>query len=158
MSEFPGKPRTVRGGLVLVDPGSGSPMRTVSFQYNPHTLTRTLQPQGIGNEPGDRLEALRLKGPPHESVKFDAEFDAADRLDHPEQNSREAANGLYPVLTSLEMSIYPDSGQLVDENSMAAVGIIEVAPVEAPLILLVLGTKRVLPIHITEFSVSEEAF
>jgi hypothetical protein len=158
MSEFPGKPRTVRGGLVLVDLDSGRPMRTVPFQYNPDTLTRTLQPQGIGNEPGDRLEALRLKGPPHESVKFDAEFDATDQLEHPEQHPREAVNGLYPVLSALEMSIYPASGRLLDENIMAAIGLIEVAPVEAPMILLVLGMRRVLPVHITEFSVTEEAF
>jgi hypothetical protein len=101
---------------------------------------------------------LRLKGPPHESFKFDAEFDATDQLDHPEVNSLEAANGLYPVLSALEMTIYPDSRQLLDENDMAAIGMIEVAPVEAPMILLVLGKKRVLPVHITDFSVTEEAF
>lgn len=158
MSEFPEKPQTVRGGLVLLDPLSGRPVRTIPFQYNPDTLTRTLQPQGIGGEPGDRLEALRLKGPPQESVKLEAEFDATDRLDHPEQNPREATDGLYPVLSALEMSIYPSSIQLLDENAMAAAGMIEVAPVEAPLILLVLGKKRVLPVHVTEFSVTEEAF
>ena len=35
---------------------------------------------------------------------------------------------------------------------------IEVAPVEAPLTVLVLGRSRVLPVRITEFSVTEEAF
>lgn len=158
MSEFPGKPQTIRGGLVLVDPVTGRPVRTIPFQYNPDTLTRTLQPQGIGNEPGDRLEALRLKGPPHESVKFDAEFDAADQLDHPEANPREAANGLYPVLSALEMTIYPASARLLAEHGMASDGMIEIAPVEAPMILLVLGKKRVVPVRITEFSVTEEAF
>jgi hypothetical protein len=158
MSDFPGKPRTVRGGLVLVDALSGRPVRTIPFQYNPDTLTRTLAPQGIGNEPGDRLEALRLKGPPHETVKLDAEFDATDQLDQPEQHAREAADGLYPVLSALEMAIYPASARLLDEDAMAATGMIEVAPVEAPMILLVLGKKRVLPVHVTEFSVTEEAF
>jgi hypothetical protein len=158
MSEFPEKPQTVRGGLVLVDPVTGSPVRTIPFQYNPDTLTRTLQPQGIGNEPGDRLEPLRLKGPPHESFKLDAEFDAAEQLDQPEQHPREAANGLYPVLSALEMSIYPASARLLNENALAGLGVIEVAPLEASLILLVLGRKRVAPVQITEFSVTEEAF
>jgi hypothetical protein len=158
MSEFPEKPLTVRGGLVLVDPVTGGPIRTIPFQYNPDTLTRTLQPQGIGNEPGDRLEPLRLKGPPHESVKLDAEFDAAEQLDQPDQHPREAANGLYPVLSALEMSIYPASARLLSENALAGTGVIEVAPLEAPLILLVLGRKRVIPVQITEFSVTEEAF
>jgi len=63
MSGFPEAARTVRGGFVLLDPATARPVRVIPFQYNPETLTRTLQPQGIGNEPGDRLEALRLKGP-----------------------------------------------------------------------------------------------
>jgi hypothetical protein len=101
---------------------------------------------------------LRLKGPPHETVKFDAEFDAADQLDHPERHPREAADGLYPVLSALEMTIYPASARLLAEHDMAAGGMIEIAPVEASMILLVLGKKRVVPVHITEFSVTEEAF
>jgi hypothetical protein len=151
MSTFPEALQPVRGGVVLVDPDSGRPLRTIPFQYNPDTLTRTLQPQGIGNEPGDRLEALRLKAPPQESLKFDAEFDATDAPeDHPD--------GLYPVLSALELSIYPTSAQLLEEDRLAGVGQIEVAPNESALIVLVLGPRRVLPVTITEFSVTEELF
>ncbi|WP_158892913.1 hypothetical protein [Amycolatopsis anabasis] len=151
MSTFPESLHPVRGGFVLVDPDSGQPIKTIPFQYNPDTLTRTLQPQGIGNEPGDRLEALRLKGPPHESFKFDAEFDATEA---PERYP----DGLYPVLSALELSIYPTSGQLREEDRLAAEGKIEIAPVEAPLTVLVLGPKRVVPVRITEFSITEEMF
>jgi hypothetical protein len=158
MSAFPGSSPPVRGGFVLLDAASGRALRVMPFQYNPDTLTRTLQPQGIGGEPGDRLEALRLKGPPHESVKFDAEFDAADQLDHPDQNPREAANGLYPILSALEVSIYPPTAQLLSEDAMAGAGMIEVAPAEAPLTVLVLGPRRVLPVRITDLSITEEAF
>jgi hypothetical protein len=158
MSAFPGSPQPVRGGFVLLNAAFGRVLRVIPFQYNPDTLTRTLQPQGIGGEPGDRLEALRLKGPPHESFKFDAEFDAADQLDQPDQNPREAANGLYPVLSALEGSIYPDSAQLLAEDAMAALGMIEVAPAEAPLTVLVLGKRRVVPVRITDLSITEEAF
>jgi hypothetical protein len=41
---------------------------------------------------------------------------------------------------------------------MAGLGMIEVAPVEAPLTVLVLGVRRVLPVRVTELSVTEEAF
>jgi hypothetical protein len=158
MAGMPDSPRVTRGGIVLVDPGSGMAVRTIPFQYNPDTLTRTLQPQGIGNEPGDRLEALRLKGPPHETYKLDAEFDAAEQLDHPDANPIEAANGLYPVLSALELSVYPDVAQLLAEDQMAAAGMIEVAPVEALLTVLVLGHSRVLPVRLTDLTITEEAF
>jgi hypothetical protein len=158
MSAFPGSSPPARGGFVLLDPDSGRVLRVIPFQYNPDTLTRTLQPQGIGGEPGDRLEALRLKGPPHESFKFDAEFDAADQLDQPDQHPREAANGLHPVLSALETSIYPAVTQLLAEDVMASLGMIEIAPAEAPLTVLVLGPRRVIPVLITELSITEEAF
>ena len=51
-------------------------MQIVVLQYNPDTLSRTLQIQSIGPEPGDRLEALRLKSPPLETIKLDKLFTA----------------------------------------------------------------------------------
>lgn len=158
MSTMPNPPRVARGGLVLVDPVTGRPVRTVRFQYNPDTLSRTLQPQGIGSEPGDRQEALRLKGPPHETYKFEAEFDAADQLADPDTFVTESTHGLRPVLAALESGLYPTVEQLLVEHQMAGIGMIEVAPIEAPLTVLVLGTQRVLPVRITEFSVTEDAF
>jgi hypothetical protein len=151
MTAFPEAPRPVRGGFVLVDPDLGLPKNTIPFQYNPDTLTRTLQPQGIGGEPGDRLEVLRLKGPPHESYKFDAEFDATDA---PESYP----DGLFPLLSTLELSIYPSTAQLLDENRLAGKGMIEIAPAESPLLVLVLGKSRVVPVRITDFSITEEMF
>ena len=158
MAHLPIAPRVLRGGFVLLDATSGRPVRTIPFQFNPDTLTRTLAPQGIGQEPGDRLEALRLKGPPHETYKFDAEFDATEQLDKPDENPTEAQHGLLPVLAALESSIYPDVAQLLAEDRMAALGMIEVAPLAAPLTVLVLGRSRVLPVRLTDLSVTEEAF
>jgi hypothetical protein len=45
MSAFPNSPRLVKGGLVLVDPDSGAVQKIIVLQYNPDTLTRTLQRQ-----------------------------------------------------------------------------------------------------------------
>jgi hypothetical protein len=151
MSGFPASAHPVRGGFVLVAPDTGRPLKTILFQYNPDTLTRTLAPQGIGEEPGDRLEALRLKGPPHETLKLDAEFDATDAAaDYPD--------GLYPVLSALELSIYPSTAQLQREDALAGSAQLEIAPAEAALTVLVLGPKRVMPVRITDFSVTEEAY
>jgi len=51
------------------------PKRGVVSQYNPDTLSRTLQPQTV-REAGDRSEAMRLTGPPVETIKLKAEIDA----------------------------------------------------------------------------------
>ncbi|GAA2827587.1 hypothetical protein [Crossiella cryophila] len=150
-------PKIARGGFVLVEPRMGREKKVITFQYNPDTLTRTLRPQTADN-PGDRLESLRLKGPAQETYKFDAEFDAADQLDQPERYRIVAEHGLHPILAALEMSFSPTVKQLTGENNDARIGLIDIAPVEAPLTLLVLGAKRVLPVRITEFSVTEEAF
>jgi hypothetical protein len=161
VTSFPGAPRVARGGIVVLDPVTSRVLKVISLQYNPDSLSRTLQPQGIGGEPGDRLEALRLKGPPQENIKIEAELDATDQLEFPNQNSRNRVTselGLLPLLAALEMLVYPPSAQLLANDSQASSGMIEIAPVEAPLTLFVWSKHRVLPVHFTEFSVTEEAF
>ncbi|MGW2598691.1 hypothetical protein [Streptomyces klenkii] len=150
-------PSTLRGGFVFLDPEQGRVLRVAPFQYNPDTLTRTLQPRGTGEDAGDRLEALRLKGPPRETFRFDAEFDA---LDQPGTGRPGAAaqDGLSVTLAALETAVYPASAQLLHERGLADLGMIEIAPVEAPLTVLVLGARRVVPVRITEFTITEEAY
>src|SRR5215471_14326883 len=98
MSTFTGSPKLLKGGIVLVDPDSGAIERIIVLQYNPDTLTRTLQVQGVGAESGDRLEAMRLKGPPVETFKLEAELDATDQLETPDQFPNVVSTGLEPQL------------------------------------------------------------
>lgn len=151
-------PKVVRGGIITFDPDNGTPVQVIPFQYNPDTLTRTLQPQTVADEPGDRLEATRLKGPPHETVKLDAEFDASDQLADPDNNSAVAQFGLHPILAQLELLVYPKLAELVNENAMAGIGMIEIAQSVAPVTVLVLGRNRTMPVRLTEFSVTEDGF
>ncbi len=143
---------------MLLDPGTSRVLKIIALQYNPDMVTRTLQAQGIGNEPGDRLEALRLKGPPHETIKIEAELDATDQLEFPNQNPTVAQFGLLPVLAALETIVYPPSSQLLANDALARVGTIEIAPVEGPLSLFIWSKSRILPVRLTEFSITEEAF
>jgi hypothetical protein len=156
MTSFPGSPKLLKGGIVLLDPDSGVPVQIVVLQYNPDTLSRTLQLQGIGPEPGDRLEALRLKSPPLETIKLEAEIDATDQMEL--NDSTVAQLGIYPQLAALEVMVYPTSAQLRDNNSQSNSGVLEIAPMEAPLSLFVWSQMRVLPVRVTEFSITEEAF
>jgi hypothetical protein len=156
MTSFPGSPKLLKGGIVLLNPDSGVPMQIVVLQYNPDTLSRTLQAQGIGPEPGDRLEALRLKSPPIETIKLEAEIDATDQLERAVPMA--STFGIYPQLAALEVMIYPTSAQLNDNSSQSQKGVLEIAPMEAPLALFVWSRLRVLPVRLTEFSITEEAF
>ena len=61
-------PLVRQGAIVSLDPTSGTPLGTILLQYNPDTLTRSLKPQSVGEEP-DRSEILRLKGPPIETIR-----------------------------------------------------------------------------------------
>jgi hypothetical protein len=158
MSAFPGSPRLLKGGIVLIDPDSGNLQRVIVLQYNPDTLTRTLQAKGVGTEGGDRSEALRLIGPPVETIKVDAEIDATDQLEVPDQNQNTVKYGIQPQLAALETMIYPPSAQLLANNSLAQMGTLEIAPMEAPLPLFVWSQNRIVPVRFTEFSITEEAF
>ena len=141
----------------MVDPNSSAVQKIIILQYNPDTLSRTLQVQGTTAE-GDRSEALRLKGPPIETIKLDAEIDATDQLEFPDQNPNTVQFGIYPQLAALETTIYPTSGQLRANDSLANSGTLEILPMMAPLMLFVWSRNRVVPVRITDFSVTEEAF
>ncbi|GAB4205465.1 MAG: hypothetical protein OHK0022_31590 [Roseiflexaceae bacterium] len=158
MTTFPGAPQLIKGGIVLLDPATAAVRRIIALQYNPDTLTRTLQVQGTGQEGGDRSEALRLKAPPVETIKIDAEIDATDQLEFPDRNRVAAQFGIHPQLAALETIIYPASTALLENNRLAGLGTLEIAPVQAPLTLFVWSKNRILPVRLTEFSITEEAF
>ena len=157
MSTFPGSPKVLKGGLVLIDPNTGTVLRVIPLQYNPDTLSRSLQIHGT-SEGGDRLDALRLTGPPAETIKLEAEIDATDQLEFPDQNRTTVELGLYAQLAALETIVYPDSARLQSNNSLAQAGTLEIAPAEEPLTLFIWSKNRVLPVRLTEFTVTEEAF
>lgn len=158
MTAFPHSPRLLKASLVVTDPASGAVLRVIALQYNPDTLSRTLQVRGIGAEAGDRLEAQRLTGPPVETIKLEAEIDATDGLEQPDQNPAAAELGVHPQLAALELLAYPASGDLVAANRLAAAGTLEILPAEAPFVLFVWSKQRILPVRVTDFSVTEEAF
>jgi hypothetical protein len=160
MNGFPGSPHMLHGGLVQLDPLLRSVLAVIGFQYNPDSVTRTLQPRAAAAEPGDRLEVLRLTGPPHETIKLDAELDATERLEKPDDQSNApvVSQGLLPVLAALESLITPPAAEFVDVDNLFGQGRLEVAPAESPLTVLVWGVKRVVPVRVTSMSLTEEAF
>lgn len=158
MTTFPGSPRVLKGGIVLIDPNTSAVLRIIALQYNPDTLTRTLQVKGVGAESGDRSEALRLKGPPVETLKVEAEIDLVDQSSMAVFDVQTTQLGIHPQLAALETIIYPTSAQLQANNDLAQSGTLEIAPMESPLTLFIFGESRILPVRLTEFSITEDAF
>ena len=104
-SAFPGSPRILKGGIVLIDAATSAVLRVIALQYNPDSLTRSLQVQAVSADGGDRSEVLRLKGPPVETLKLEAEIDATDQLEFPEQNSVTTQSGIFAQLAALETMV-----------------------------------------------------
>jgi hypothetical protein len=152
-------PKLTKGGLVVLDTESGSVFRTILLQYNSDTLSRSYQVQGAGGDGGgERAQPFRLKGPAIEAIKLDAEIDASDLLEHPDQNANTVQFGIGPQLAVLEGLVNPTTGQLSAHNALSASGTLEIVPPEAPLVLFVWGANRVVPVRVTELSITEEAF
>ena len=101
---------------------------------------------------------MRFKGPAVETIKLEAEIDAADQLEFPDQNRVTVENGIQPQLAVLESLVHPTSAQLLAVDRQASSGTLEIAPMEAPLTLFVWSKNRIVPVRLTEFSITEEAF
>jgi hypothetical protein len=156
VSTFPGSPRLIKGALIGVDPLK--PLASIAvFQYNPDTMTRRLEPRAAGGEgAGASGEALRLTGAPKETITLSIEIDATDQLEqvHP----LAVTVGISPTLAALEMMLYPTAASVLVNSALAALGTIELLPIEGPLILFVWGPTRVLPVRLTSLSITEEAY
>jgi hypothetical protein len=143
----------LKGALVGLDPFSLLTSVTV-FQYNPDTLTRTMQARG--GDAGAGAEVLRLRGAPIESIKLDVEIDATDQLEAGDGVA--SAVGIHPQLAALETLLYPASPLVIVNTALMLAGTLEVVPPTAPLTLFIWGPSRVLPVRLSDFSVTEDAY
>ena len=147
-------PHLVKGGLVVLDALSGAVKRTIALQYNPDTLSRSYQVQGVG----ERAQPFRLKGPAIETIKLEAEIDATDALEQPDQHANALAFGIAPQLAALEGLVNPSSAELQALGAQSAAGTLEILAAPAPLTLFIWSASRVVPVRVTDFSITEEAF
>jgi len=148
-------PLVRKGAILSLDPTTGVPLSTIMLQYNPETLTRSLKPQAVGEEP-DRTETLRLKGPPTEIIKGDVEIDATDQLAASDPVTIQL--GIQPQLSALELLVYPASTVLITNEVLSLLGTIEILPMESALTVFAWGQQRITPVRITDIAITEEAF
>lgn len=150
-------PRLMKGAIVGFD--IFNPLASVIvFQYNPDTMTRTLAAQTSGGRSGGtgRAEPLLLTGAPQEDISLKVEIDATDQLE--EGNEVAASIGIYPQLSALEMLLYPKLASVIVNTALLAVGTIEILAPQAPLTVFIWGPGRIVPVQLTNFSITEEAY
>lgn len=154
MTNFPNSPKLLKGAIIGMD--ANNPLASVVvFQYNPETLSRTVKAKVFEGE-GVQKEPFRLAGAPAEEIKVDIEINAADGLEKGDPVS--TTMGVYPQLSALEMLLYPKSKEVLGNSGLLATGTMQIIPPVGPFTLFAWGEKRILPVKITELSITEEFF
>lgn len=148
---IPLSPRTLRGAIVSFRLPNPVP-QVIVFQYNPATLSRTLEMRTAGGGDAAGEEAFRIAGAPSETIKLDIELDGTD------SNVDDPSGGVQRQLAALEMLITPPTELVIANAILAQIGTIELIPPQAPFTLFVFGSQRILPVRIAEFGVTEDEF
>jgi hypothetical protein len=92
-----------------------------------------------------------------ETIKLEAEIDAADQMEFGDQDPT-IEFGIHPQIAALESMLYPTSRSLQENHELAASGQLQIIPMESPLALFVWSKSRIVPVRITDLSMTEEAF
>jgi hypothetical protein len=139
MSSSPLSPRVLQGALVCLDPVTFAILKIIAFPYNPETLCRKLEP-GAAAPPGTSTIPPILPTLPRQEIRFTLHLDATDRFEVPEQNPAATQYGMYPLMSAIELLMYPP-------NSL-----------QTALTLLVWGRNRIVPVRVAELQIVEEMF
>jgi hypothetical protein len=164
-SESPLRPNLQKGALAVYPthtPGS-QPSTLIIFQFNPEAMKRTLAHRAApaptaGKSGAAKEDVLRVAGPPLETISLTVDMHASDQLAEPDQNGAVAEHGLHPALATLELLMYPPTLNAQKIQAQAARGQVQVSPADLPLVLLIWGKSRVVPVKLTSFAISEDAF
>lgn len=146
-------PRLTKGAIVAFRPPLPIPS-VIPFQYNPETLSRSVEARSAEGEGG--TETFRLAGVPKEKITVEATFDAADDLEKGDAVAE--TMGLAPRLAALETLLYPDFATTIANSVLMNIGTIEVLPSKSPFTIFIWGKSRILPVRMASLSITEEAY
>jgi hypothetical protein len=85
---------------------------------------------------------------------MDVEINATDRLQ--DGDAQAASMGIYTQLSAIEMLVYPKTRLIAANTALMALGTLEILPPIGPFTVLVWGAKRVVPVRLNEFTITEE--
>lgn len=150
----------------------------IIFQYNPETMTHAwTQPQSAGGNGAD-ANPLAVRGVPGESFSFTVMLDSNDSIAdrNPVSGTLAEISGVYSRLAALEMLQYPtasDSDGLLGSVSVSgSVGGIggalggsagaavkrDIPQSQVPTVLFVWGPGRIVPVRVTNLSITEKLY
>ncbi|HZR27437.1 MAG TPA: hypothetical protein VFA71_01550 [Terriglobales bacterium] len=165
MSDFPGRPLLLKGGLVVFEAPIPVPTNIILFQYNPETMTRKIsQPAGGAQAggggsanpcttAGDTRNNLLL---PTENYQLAVELDAVDQMEINDPVTRFV--GLHPALAALELLLYPPPQDVLVAKALSLAGSAFVTSPKVPIVLFVWGAARVVPVIVNSITVTEQAY
>jgi len=164
-------PKLVKGAFIRLDvTGIGVTPQVIVFQYNSESITRKFKPyEKPQDKEGDKPDLNAKAAPYNPDEEFDLalELDATDALEEPESHPTAVLAGIADCIAAMEMLLYPvDDVGLLSSAISSLAGALGIsggtAPIperrESPVVLLVWGPGRVVPVKITSFSVEEQAF
>lgn len=173
MSEFPIRPKVLRGALV--EYGLSLPPIIFAFQFNPESLSRgrtaSYTPPGAGGSSGDGVccrgmneaqqrSCLAQVRVSTENISLTLQLDATDELDSGDGLTQ--TFGVGPRLAALELMIYPKTDQLFGlpiGNLVGGSDQFGAAQAKTiPILLFIWGRKRVLPVVMTSMQITEQEF
>ena len=153
-SDFPRSPKLLKGALIVFETVAPVPTNLIVFQYNPDTMTRGFQQLG-GSEGREGAGSTEPTLPPVQTFQINVELDAADQLE--DSNPLAQASGIHATLAALELLLYPSSASLILNKVLSFAGSAILTPARAPMVLLVWGPLRVVPVRVTTLTVNEQA-
>lgn len=139
MSSSPLSPRVLQGAFVCLDPLTFATTRIIAFPYNPESLCRKLEPKAAAPDATNPIPAISPAAP-SQIIRFTLHLDATEELEFPIQNPVTAQFGVHPVMSAIEMLMYPPN---TTQNALT---------------LFVWGASRVVPVRITELQIVEQLF
>ncbi|MFT6557699.1 hypothetical protein [Sneathiella sp.] len=152
-----------KGSLHIIPPASKAltqsrGQQSITFQYNPNLVKRELKPNLVGGQSGGHSGSIRYGTAPDEVFSLQVEIDALDNLPSKSQNKAAVIDGIYPLLSALELLLYPRLSVVKSNQTSLDNGVLQVAPFIAPQVLLNWGQKRIVPVVMESYSVEEQMF
>lgn len=160
MAEFPGRPRVMKGALLVFALPAPVPTQVIVFPINPDTMTRRfdLGAGAAGRAGAGSHEPTTPSTQPGEQISVTLVLDAADQLEAPSQNPTTVISGLLPVVSALEQLIHPSTLTVRLARALAQVGGSVITPPSRPWTVFVWGVARVMPVKVSGLSITEQSF
>lgn len=165
MSEMsPQSPWLLSGALIVLTDTTIVPIPSmIAFQYNPATVSRSIDPYRPEGPEGEKYAtvARAQPGPPTETISLTLELDATDYLEDPGNHPVGSLVGVSSPIASLEKIMYP-TGKVLDavigaiKGALGLGGPSAVPRSQVPVVLFFWGPSRIVPVRVTSLTIEEQ--